>query len=77
MAHWLDGKPIRMVKHELAIIERLSIVFIDFMNQNSFQDIWNKIQYNPIHKKGDNQVNNNYRPVFWRRICLKKFEIIT
>ena len=63
MAHWLDGKSISMVKHELAIIERLSIVFIDFMNQNSFQDIWNKIQYNPIHNKGVNQLNNNYRPV--------------
>ena len=56
---------------DTAIVEPLSIIFNNCINQSLFPDIWKKSNICPIHKKGDKQIINNYRP-----ICGKIFERI-
>ena len=58
----------------LAIIKALSIIFRNFVNNSTFSDLWKKSNICPIHKKGDKQVINNYRPVSLMPICRKIFE---
>ena len=41
-----------------------------------FPDIWKRSNICPIHKKGDKQIINNYRPVSLLPICGKIFERI-
>ena len=48
---------------DLGIIKPLSIIFRNFVNNSTFPDLWKKSDICPIHKKGDKQVVNNYRPV--------------
>ena len=56
---------------DTAIVEPLSIIFNNCINQSMFPDIWKQSNICPIHKKGDKQIINNYRP-----ICGKIFERI-
>ena len=57
-----------------AIIRPLSIIYRNCISQNTFPDMWKKSNICPIHKKGDKQVINNYRPVSLLPICGKVFE---
>ena len=57
-----------------AIIKPLSIIYRNCISQNTFPDMWKKSNICPIHKKGDKQVINNYRPVSLLPICGKVFE---
>ena len=44
------------------------------MSQGIFPVNWKKANICPIHKKGDKQILNNYRPVSLLPICDKIFE---
>ena len=57
-----------------AIVEPLSILFNNCMNQIMFPDICKRSNICPIHKKGDKQIISNYRPVSLLPICGKIFE---
>ena len=59
---------------DLAIIKPLSIIFRNCINNSTFPDLWKKSNICPIHKKGDKQIINNYRPVSLLPICGKIFE---
>ena len=63
-AHGHDNISIRMLKIcDTAIVEPLSIIFNNCINQSLFPDIWKKSNICPIHKKGDKQIINDYRPL--------------
>ena len=59
---------------ESAVIKPLSIIFRNCISQSTFPDIWKKSNICLIHKKGDKQVINNYKPVSLLPICGKVFE---
>ena len=61
---------------DTAIIETLSIIFNNCINQSIFPDIWKKSNIWPIHKQGDKQIINNYWPISSLLICGKIFERI-
>ena len=76
-AHGHDNISIRMVKIcDISIVEPLSIIFNNCINQSMFPNIWKKSNISPIHKKGDKQIINNYRPVSLFPFCGKIFERI-
>ena len=76
-AHGHDNISIRMVKIcAISIVEPLSIIFNNCINQSMFPNIWKKSNICPIHKKGDKQIINNYRPVSLFPFCGKIFERI-
>ena len=66
-AHGHDCISIRMLKicdsALWKICKPLSIIFRNFISQGTFPDMWKKSNICLIHKKGDKQVTNNYRPV--------------
>ena len=54
-----------------SVVKLLSIIFKNCIDTGTFSDIWKKPNIIPVHKKGDKQVVNNYRPVsllptFWK-----------
>ena len=58
-AHGHDNISIRMLKIcDTAIIEPLSIIFNNCINQSKFPNIWKRLNIFPIHKKGDKQIIN-------------------
>ena len=57
-----------------AIIKLLSVIYGNCISQNKFPYMWKKSNICPIHKKGDKQAINNYRPVSLLQICGKVFE---
>ena len=66
---------IRMIKLCVqSIVKLLSIIFKICIDNGIFPDIWKKSNIIPVHKKGDKQIIDNYRPVFLLRICGKVFE---
>ena len=70
-----DNISIGMLKlFDLAIVKPLLIIFRCCVNQSTFLDIWTKSNTWPIHKKGNKQLINNYRPVSLLPICGKIFE---
>ena len=53
-AHGHDNISIRMLKIcDSAIVEPLSILFNNCLNQSIFPDIWKRSNICPIHKKGE------------------------
>ena len=62
---------IRMIKLCCkSVVKHLSIIFKHCNGTGTFPDIWNRSKIIPLHKKGDKQILNNYRPVsllpiFW------------
>ena len=56
-----------------AIVKPLTILFKNCISQGIFPDNWKKSNICPIHKKGDKQVVNNYRPMSLLPICGKIF----
>ena len=73
-AHGYDNISIKIC--DTAIVEPLSIIFNNCINQSMFPDIWKRLNICPIHKKGDKQIINNYRPVSLLPVCGKIFERI-
>ena len=74
-AHGHDDISVWLLKIcDLAIIKPLSIIFRNCINHSTFPDLWKKSNICPIHKKGDKQIINNYRPVSLLPICGKIFE---
>ena len=46
-----------------AIVKPLSIVYKNCIDNFLFPDLWKKSNIVPVHKKGDKQLLQNYRPV--------------
>ena len=66
---------IRMIKLcENSICKPLSIIFNDCLNEGKFPHEWKKANVVPIHKKGNKQSLENYRPISLLPICSKIFE---
>ena len=63
-AHGHDEISVRMIKIcDDAIIEPLSLIYKNCIENGTFPAIWKKSNIVPVHKKGDKQIINNYRPV--------------
>ena len=54
----------------------LSIIFKNCLQTGTFPNNWRKSNVVPIHKRGDKQLLQNYRPVSLLPICSKIFEKI-
>ena len=57
-----------------AIVKPLTILFKNCISEGIFPDNWKKSNICPIHKKGDKQIVDNYRPVSLLPVCEKIFE---
>ena len=57
-----------------SIITPLSILFQNCIDTRCFRDIWKKSNIVPLHKKGDKQIVDNYRPVSLLLILGKNFK---
>ena len=74
-AHGHDDISIRMIKLcGQSIVKPLSIIFKNCIDNGIFPDIWKKSNIIPVHKKGDKQIIDNYRPVSLLPICGKIFK---
>ena len=54
-----------------SVVKLLSIIFKNWIDIGTFPDFWKKPNIILVHKKGDKQIVNNYRPVsllptFWK-----------
>ena len=54
-----------------SVVKLLSIIFKNWIDTGTFPDIWKKPNIILVHKEGDKQIVNNYRPVsllptFWK-----------
>ena len=54
----------------------MSLIFRDCIDTGVYPDTWKKSDIVPVHKKGDKQIVNNYRPVSLLPICSKILEKI-
>ena len=59
---------------EKSIITLLSILFQNCIDTRSFRDTWKKSNIVPLHKKGDKQIVDNFRPVYLLPILGKYFK---
>ena len=76
-AHGHDEISVRMIKIcDDAIIEPLSLIYKNCIENGTFPAIWKKSNLVPVHKEGDKQIINNYRPVSLLPIFGKIFERI-
>ena len=76
-AHGHDEISIRMLKLcDKSIIPPLSLLFQNCIDTRTFPDTWKKSNIVPVHKKGDKQIVDNYRPVSLLPILGKIFERI-
>ena len=76
-AHGSDGISIRMLKLcTTSISKPLHILFNNSVISECFPNEWKKANVIPVHKKGDKQKINNYRPMSLLPICSKIFEKI-
>ena len=63
-AYGCDDISIRLIKIcDQSVVKPLSIIYQNCLNTGTFPDIWKKSNIVPVHKKGDKQIVNNYRPV--------------
>ena len=60
---------IRMCNESL--VQPLSLIFTGSIDTGVYPDTWKKSKIVPVHKKGDKQIVNNYRPVSLLSICSK------
>ena len=76
-AHGLDGLSICMLQMGSDSISKpLSIIFRSCLKAGYFPTAWKKANVVPVHKKGNKQILNNYRPVSLYLVvvnCLRKF----
>ena len=76
-AHGCDGISVRMFKLcATSISKPLHILFNNSVISECFPNEWKKANVIPVHKEGDKQIINNYRPVSLLPICSKIFEKI-
>ena len=54
----------------------LKIIFNNILTTGVYPDIWKKANVTPVHKKGDKQQINHYRPISLLPICGKILEKI-
>ena len=74
-AHGHDDISIRMIKLcGKSIVKPLSMIFNNCIDTGTFPDIWKRSNIIPVHKKGDKQIVDNYRPVSLLPIFRKIFE---
>ena len=74
-AHGHDMLSIRMIKLcGNSICKPLSIIFKDFLSEGIFPHERKKVNVVPVHKKGNKQSLENYRPISLLPICSKIFE---
>ena len=74
-AHGHDMLSIRMIKLcGNSICKPLSIIFKDCLSEGKFPHEWKKANVTPVHKKGNKQSLENYRPISLLPICSKMFE---
>ena len=72
-----DGISIRMLKLCASSISNPLLLLFKYSLENEcFPKEWKKVNIVPIHKKGDKQLIQNYRPVSLLPICGKIFEKI-
>ena len=57
-----------------SICKSPSIVFNDFLNEDTFSHEWKKANVVPLHEEGKKQSLKNYRPISLLLICSKIFE---
>ena len=63
-AHGHDNISFRMIKIcDEAIVKPLSIIYKNCIDNGIFPNLWMKSSIVPVHKKGDKQLLQNYRPV--------------
>ena len=55
-------------------LQTLSIIFKDCLSEGKFPHEWEKANVVPVHKKGNKQSLENYRPISLLPICSKIFE---
>ena len=73
-AHGHDDISIRMIKLcGKSIVKPLSMIFNNCIDTGTFPDIWKRSNIIPVHKKGDKQIVDNYRPASLLPIFGKKF----
>ena len=76
-AHGHDDISVRMVKIcDDSIKKPLSIIYKNCITTGIYPNAWKKSNIVPVHKKGDKQFVNNYRPVSLLPIFGKVFEKI-
>ena len=74
-AHGHDGISVRMIKMcDESLVQPLSLIFRGCIDTGVYPDTWKKSNIVPVHKKGDKQIVNNYRPVSLLPICSKILE---
>ena len=57
-------------------MKSLSIILKNRLQTETFPNKWEKSDVAPIHKKGEKQLPQNYRPVSFLPICSKMFDKI-
>ena len=73
--HGHDEISIRMLKLCASSISKpLFLLFKHSLESECFPNEWKKANIVPIHKKGDKQLIQNYRPISLLPICGKIFE---
>ena len=76
-AHGYDEISARLLKIcDSSIVKPLSIIFKNYLQSGSVANNSKKSDVVPIHKKGEKQLLQNYRPVSLLPVCGKIFEII-
>ena len=74
-AHGHDMLSIRMIKLcGNSICKPLSIIFKDCLSEGKFPHKWKKANAVPVHKKGNKQSLESYRPISLLPICSKIFK---
>ena len=63
---------LKLCASEVAI--PLQIIFQDCINSGMFPDCWKYANVQPIHKKSNRQIKNNYRAISLLPICGKILE---
>ena len=73
--HGYDMISIRMLKIcDKSICKPLELIFQSCIKHGKFPNEWKMANVVPVHKKSDNQILKNYRPVSLLPICGKVFE---
>ena len=54
----------------------LSVIYKNCIKTGMYPNVWKKSNIVPVHKKGDKEIANNYRPVSLPSIFGKVFEKI-
>ena len=73
-AHDHDRLSVRILQMSSdSISKHLSIIFWNCLKTGYFPTAWKKANVVPVHKKGNKEILNNYRPISLLPICSKLF----